>query len=408
VRTSSVAWNSKQTNSAALNAAMRQTNNVGGLGGALDWSILKKTLRLGPVIHVGDPAGTTPTNVVSRGLPSGIGDGAAAGPYRGATALASALAQAGSFGTAGSEIRHGAYDYSAQAPKTMRPTVQILSLSLANPTVITTKTPHYITDGELVNVNDVTTGIYTGGGGAINKKHVATVTGPTTFTVPVNCTTGGTNGTVFGHDGFPGKKSSLKAVTSPVLADSTIFGGTTPNGNNMYLNGGKHTNPAGHGITVGPAAVDVLLENFVAIGSAGVGSNGVYVDPAAVRTVLRHYISKDNPNYGVESGADLTSENGIVEGNATGSINAPGGESINDNLDVATVGGITEGAETTVGIPPKFYDEAAGNLGHTKYSLTKAAGTGGVSQGPFAFFGKEGKRFGNRAEVKELGEIELR
>lgn len=69
--------------------------------------------------------------------------------------------------------------------------VGIASSSIANPSVITTTKPHRLTNGQKV----VITG-HSGSSPTINGEHVATVTGTTTFTIPVNVTTGGTGGTL--------------------------------------------------------------------------------------------------------------------------------------------------------------------------------------------------------------------
>ena len=68
---------------------------------------------------------------------------------------------------------------------------QIVSNSLANPTVVTTLAPHGLTSGDVVffTASAVSVPLLTA-----SPQQVVTVTGPTTFTVPVNCTTGGTSG----------------------------------------------------------------------------------------------------------------------------------------------------------------------------------------------------------------------
>ena len=71
------------------------------------------------------------------------------------------------------------------------PSVTISSNSLANPTVVTTPAPHFLTSGQTVTIAGVLTSSPT-----INGTRVVTVLTPTTFTVPVNVTTGGTGGTL--------------------------------------------------------------------------------------------------------------------------------------------------------------------------------------------------------------------
>lgn len=60
----------------------------------------------------------------------------------------------------------------------------IASISVANPTVITTETPHSLTTGWSVVIAGTTTTP------TVNGTQVVTVTSPTTFTVPVNVTAG--------------------------------------------------------------------------------------------------------------------------------------------------------------------------------------------------------------------------
>jgi hypothetical protein len=68
----------------------------------------------------------------------------------------------------------------------------ITSSSVANPTVITTPEAHGIVNGEIVYIAG-----HSGSAPDINgDSPVATVTSATTFTIPINVTTGGTGGTV--------------------------------------------------------------------------------------------------------------------------------------------------------------------------------------------------------------------
>ncbi len=69
------------------------------------------------------------------------------------------------------------------------PDVVIVSSSVANPSVITTATPHGFTTG-----NSVVIAGHTGSTPNINGTHVVTVTGSHTFTIPQNVTVGGTEG----------------------------------------------------------------------------------------------------------------------------------------------------------------------------------------------------------------------
>ncbi len=69
--------------------------------------------------------------------------------------------------------------------------IPITSNSIANPTVVTTPTPHGLTSGDIVVIAGVATSSPT-----INGQRVVTVTSTTTFTVPVNVTVAGTGGTL--------------------------------------------------------------------------------------------------------------------------------------------------------------------------------------------------------------------
>lgn len=69
--------------------------------------------------------------------------------------------------------------------------VPITSSSVASPSIIVTAAPHGFTNGQLVLIAG-----HSGSTPDVNGEHVATVISPTTFSIPVNVTTGGTGGTV--------------------------------------------------------------------------------------------------------------------------------------------------------------------------------------------------------------------
>jgi uncharacterized phiE125 gp8 family phage protein len=71
------------------------------------------------------------------------------------------------------------------------PAVAIVSSSVANPTVLTTSVPHGLASGDTVTIAG-----HTGSTPALDGSHLATVLTPTTFSVPVTVTVGGTGGTV--------------------------------------------------------------------------------------------------------------------------------------------------------------------------------------------------------------------
>lgn len=67
--------------------------------------------------------------------------------------------------------------------------IPITSNTLANPTVVTTPVPHGLTTGDKILISGVITSNPT-----INGERAVTVISPSTFSVPVNVTTGGTGG----------------------------------------------------------------------------------------------------------------------------------------------------------------------------------------------------------------------
>lgn len=94
--------------------------------------------------------------------------------------------------------------------------VAITSSSVASPSVITTAAAHGLETGDVVTITG-----HSGSTPDINGSHTVTVLSSTTFSIPVNVTTGGTGGTV--------QRTSSRAVassemtftaTSPTLLES--------------------------------------------------------------------------------------------------------------------------------------------------------------------------------------------
>ena len=77
------------------------------------------------------------------------------------------------------------------SPVLVTPAVAVVSSSVANPTVLTTLTPHGLATGDTVTVAG-----HTGSTPAVAGALAATVLTPTTLSVPVNVSVGGTGGTV--------------------------------------------------------------------------------------------------------------------------------------------------------------------------------------------------------------------
>src|SRR5216683_7771992 len=72
----------------------------------------------------------------------------------------------------------------------------ITSNTIANPTVVTTSAPHGLTTGDKILIaGNITSNP------PINGSRIVTVISPTTFSVPVNCTTGGTGGSFVPENG---------------------------------------------------------------------------------------------------------------------------------------------------------------------------------------------------------------
>lgn len=80
--------------------------------------------------------------------------------------------------------------------------IAIASISAANPAVVTTTVPHSLTDGASAVIADTTTTP------SVTGAQVITVTGPTTFTIPVNVTAG--------------QDSEAGTVTNSVWTDTTV------------------------------------------------------------------------------------------------------------------------------------------------------------------------------------------
>lgn len=91
--------------------------------------------------------------------------------------------------------------------------VAITSNTLANPTVVTTATPHGLVTGNVVTISGVSTSSPT-----INGTFTVTVTGASTFTIPVNVATAGTGGSLV---------LSSSAITPGMLIERYPVAGVT-------------------------------------------------------------------------------------------------------------------------------------------------------------------------------------
>ncbi|MEW6330232.1 MAG: right-handed parallel beta-helix repeat-containing protein [Pseudomonadota bacterium] len=183
--------------------------------------------------------------------------------------------------------------------------------------------------------------------------------------------------------GYNGKQTRLEGTLNPVYGQSTKMDKLIPNAADLHVRGLEITGSADDGVAPGAAAAHVTLERVVSHDNTGDGIGNA----AGTDIVVRNCILKDNGAYGLDSAVDIVSENNIILGNPTGSINATAGSrSVHDNLDVAAVG-VTPDASTRVGVPVKFKDVAAVNkdLGHMMQSSSIHSAEGGGDQGAFQY-----------------------
>lgn len=106
----------------------------------------------------------------------------------------------------------------------------ITSSSVANPTVITTPTPHGLVNGE-----SATIAAHVGSTPALNGAHIVTVIDDTHFSVPVNVTVGGAGGTIAG-DAFT-TIGEITKVTPPGKSRNKIETSTHNDGSESFILG---------------------------------------------------------------------------------------------------------------------------------------------------------------------------
>lgn len=142
--------------------------------------------------------------------------------------------------------------------------LQIVSSSVGNPTTITTAGAHRLTVGStpLVRIAG-----HAGSTPSLNAEYTATVTGTTTFTIPVNVTTAGTGGTAQRftlinvasprcRTGFTGPLNQAQVKYSALTALPAGFGATARERfdsllvllrtGGVYVNVHNRANPGGH------------------------------------------------------------------------------------------------------------------------------------------------------------------
>ena len=102
-------------------------------------------------------------------------------------------------------------------PVLVTPAITIVSSSVANPTVLTTSTPHGLATGDTVTIAG-----HTGSTPAVSGLLLATVLTPTTLTVPVNVSVGGTGGTVTRTSAAPVLTLADAKLHTRLPADLTV------------------------------------------------------------------------------------------------------------------------------------------------------------------------------------------
>ncbi len=95
----------------------------------------------------------------------------------------------------------------------------ITSSSIANPTVITTTANHGLTTGETVTIAG-----HTSVTPAIDGDHVVTVTGLTTFTIPVNVTNDGVGGTASENDDLDAEYNRIPLLKAKAICFRKAIG----------------------------------------------------------------------------------------------------------------------------------------------------------------------------------------
>jgi hypothetical protein len=95
----------------------------------------------------------------------------------------------------------------------------ITTSSIANPTLITTAAAHGFTTGEIVTIAG-----HTGSTPAISGNYVATVTAPTTFTIPVSVSAGGTGGTASENDDLDAEYNRIPLLKAKAICFRKALG----------------------------------------------------------------------------------------------------------------------------------------------------------------------------------------
>lgn len=158
------------------------------------------------------------------------------------------------------------------------PRVSISSITTGNPCTINTSTIHGLTTGDTIKIANVSGGTFSTGG-PINASFQATVTSPTAFTVPVNCTSVSgisyTNATVTGA-----------TVTAATFGTGGIAGVTGSQSDNSNFTGWTNPHPYDQ---YGMTELDKVMDNIV-------GNDNV--PPFICRELIQRFVtSKPSPGY---------------------------------------------------------------------------------------------------------------
>lgn len=173
------------------------------------------------------------------------------------------------------------------------PTVVITSNSLANPSIVTTAAPHFLLSGQSVTIAGVVGSVPT-----INGTQIATVLTPTTFSVPVNVSTGGTGGTV--QAGNAGAWYAVSANGVNLWAADTTGSVTRPVFRKISGNPGAVLS------TVGPITALTNSARFI---TPAIDESVMYYTSSLSGAAIKQWNIAANT-----AGADVVSPAGIIVG----------------------------------------------------------------------------------------------
>lgn len=156
----------------------------------------------------------------------------------------------------------------------LTPRVAISSIAVGNPCTVNTSTVHGLTTGDTAVISGVTTGTFTGGLTAINNAFTVTVTSPTSFTVPANCTAAAAaGGSVTGATVKQPTYTSATVIPAITGSQADNAGSTVPHPYDQY----------------GLTELDRAIDNIV---------NNDNVPPYICRQLIQRFVTSDpSPGY---------------------------------------------------------------------------------------------------------------